>query len=301
MRLLLLLLATLVCTAKVTAVDSAPLKVVCTTTILADLARQVGGGRVEVVSLMRAGADPHTYQPTPDDVRLIADAQLVVVNGLGYEGWLDQLIAAAGVARDRVVIASAGIEGMTAGAHAHADGHEHGGDQDPHAWHDAKNGMRYVANLRDAFTAADAAGTADYAAWTELYQAELRVVDAWVKKQIATLPVERRVLVTSHDAMAYFARAYGLEVVPVEGITTGQEPDPARFAKLITLLRTRGVPAVFIESSANPKVVERLGTEAGARLGGILLADSLDLPGRLGDSYLGMFAHNARTIVGALK
>jgi len=301
MRPFLLLLASVVLTTGVIAADTAPLKVVCTTTILADLARQVGGGRVEVVSLMRAGADPHTYQPTPDDVRLIAGAQVVVVNGMGYEGWLDQLIAAAGVTRERVVVASTGIEAMTAGAHRHADGHDHGGDQDPHAWHDAKNGMRYVANLRDAFTAADAAGATDYAAWTELYQAQLRVVDAWVKKQIATLPSERRVLVTSHDAMSYFARAYGLEVVPVEGITTGQEPDPASFAKLITLLRTRGVSAVFIESSANPKVVERLGIEAGARLGGILLTDSLDLPGRLGDSYLGMFAHNARTIVGALK
>ncbi|MBA3699021.1 MAG: zinc ABC transporter substrate-binding protein [Planctomycetes bacterium] len=291
----------LVFAAVLAAADNAPLKVVCTTTILADLARQVGGGRVEVVSLLKPGADPHTFQPSPDDVRLIASARLVVVNGLGYEGWLDQLISAAGVSRERVVIASTGVEPMTAGAHAHADGHDHGGDQDPHAWHDAKNGMRYVANLRDAFTAADAAGTGDYAAWCDLYQAQLRVIDAWMKKQIATLPSERRVLVTSHDAMAYFARAYGLEVVPVEGITTGQEPDPARFAKLITLLRTRGVPAVFIESSANPKVVERLGTEAGARLGGVLLADSLDLPGQLGDSYLGMFAHNARTIVSALK
>lgn len=301
MRPFLLLLATLFCGAVVAAADSAPFKVVCTTTILADLARQVGGGRVEVVSLIRPGADPHTYQPTPDDVRVIADARLVVVNGLGYEGWLDQLITAAGVPRERVVTASSGIDPMTAGAHKHAEGHEHEGEQDPHAWHDAKNGMRYVTNLRDAFATVDAAGTADFAAWAELYQAQLRVIDAWVKKQIASLPAERRVLVTSHDAMAYFARAYGLEVVPVEGITTGQEPDPARFAKLITLLRTRGVPAVFIESSANPKVVERLGTEAGARLGGTLLADSLDLPGRLGDSYLGMFAHNARTIVGALR
>jgi zinc/manganese transport system substrate-binding protein len=296
MRAILLLLAVAV----MSAADAMPFRVVCTTSILADLARQIGGGRVEVVSLLKPGSDPHSWQPTPDDVRLIAGARLVVVNGFGYEGWLDQLISAAGIARDRVVVASAGVEPMTAGAHAHGDGHDHG-DQDPHAWHDARNGMRYVANLRDAFTAVDAAGAVDYAAWTELYQAELRVVDAWVKKQIATLPAERRVLVTSHDAMAYFARAYGLEVVPVEGITTGQEPDPARFAKLITLLRTRGVPAVFIESSASPKVVERLGTEAGARLGGTLLADSLDVPGRLGDSYLGMFAHNARTIVGALK
>lgn len=297
MRLFLLLLATVA----LSAAEPVPLRVICTTTILADIARQVGGGRIEVVSLIKAGADPHTYQPTPDDVRLIASARVVVVNGLGYEGWLDQLIAAAGVTRERVVVASTGVEAMTAGDHAHAEGHHHESDQDPHAWHDAKNGMRYATNLRDAFSALDAAGTADYAAWTDLYLGQLRVVDAWVKKQIATLPTERRVLVTSHDALGYFARAYGLEVVPVEGITTGQEPDPARFSALITLLRSRGVPAVFIESTANPKVVERLGKDAGAHLGGTLLSDSLDVAGHLGDSYLGMFAHNVRTIVSALK
>jgi zinc/manganese transport system substrate-binding protein len=283
------------------AADKAPLRVVCTTTILADLARQVGGSRVEVLSVMKAGVDPHTYQPTPDDVRVIASAQLVIVNGLGYEGWLDQLIAAAGVGRERVVVASTGVEAITAPGHDHADGHHHAGDQDPHAWHDAKNGMRYAANLRDAFVAADPVHASDYQAWTDLYQAQLRVMDAWVKKQIATLPVERRVLVTSHDALAYFARAYGLEVVAVEGIATGQEPDPAHFSALITLLRQRGVPAVFIESTANPKVVERLGAEAGARLGGTLLSDSLHIQGRLGDSYLGMFAYNTRMIVSGLQ
>ena len=295
MRPLLLLLLTGVAMA---AAEATPLRVVCTTTILTDIARQVGGDRIEALSLMKAGADPHTYQPTPDDVRLIASARLVVVNGLGYEGWIDQLIAAAGVGRERVVVASSGVEAMAAGGHAD---HPHQGDQDPHAWNDARNGMRYAANLRDAFSSADAPGSADYAAWTDLYQGQLRMVDAWVKKQVASLPAERRVLVTSHDALGYFARAYGLEVVPVEGITTGQEPDPARFSALITLLRSRGVPAVFIETTASPKVVERLGIDAGAHLGGILLTDSLDVAGTIGDSYLGMFAHNARTIVSALK
>jgi zinc/manganese transport system substrate-binding protein len=283
------------------AVDNPSLRVVCTTTILADIARQVGGAHIEVVSLMKAGVDPHTYQPTPDDVRVIASAQLVVVNGLGYEGWLDQLITAAGVGRERVVVASTGVEAITASGHDHDDGHHHVGEQDPHAWHDAKNGMRYAANLRDALVTVDPAHVNDYQAWTDLYQAQLRVMDAWVKKQIATLPIERRVLVTSHDALAYFARAYGLEVVAVEGIATGQEPDPAHFSALITLLRQRGVPAVFIETTANPKVVERLGIEASAQLGGTLLSDSLQLPGRLGDSYLGMFAYNTRVIVSGLQ
>jgi zinc/manganese transport system substrate-binding protein len=294
---LFLLLSLLV---SMSAAEAIPLRVVCTTTILGDIAKNIGGTRVDVVSLVKAGVDPHTFQPSPEDVRIIATARVVVVNGLGYEGWLDQLITTAGVPRERVVIASNGIEAMTAGAHRH-DGHNHGGDQDPHAWHDAKNGMRYAANIRDALTLVDPVGEKDFAAWTELYQAQLRVMDAWIRKQVATVPPERRVLVTSHDALSYFARSYGLEVIPVEGITTGQEPNPAQFSALIAELRKRAIPAVFIETSASPRTVERLGSEAGARLGGVLLADSLDIPGHLGDSYLGLFMHNTRVIVGALQ
>jgi zinc/manganese transport system substrate-binding protein len=252
------------------------------------------------VSLLKAGADPHTFQPSPDDVSVIASARIVVMNGLGYEGWVEQLIKQAGTPRDRVVVATTGIEPMTAGAHHHGN-HEHGGDQDPHAWHDAKNGMRYVTNIRDALIAADPAGEKDFAAWAELYQAQLRVMDAWIRKQVATIPPERRVLVTSHDALSYFARSYGLDVVPVEGIATGQEPNPARFSELIATLRKRGIPAVFVENSVNPRTVERLGVEAGARLGGVLLTDSLAASGHLGDNYLGLFMHNTRTIVGALQ
>ncbi len=282
------------------AAETVPLRVVCTTTIISDIVKQVGGTRVQVVSLLKPGVDPHTFQPSPDDVSVIASARVVVVNGLGYEEWIEQLIKQAGMPRDRVVVATTGIEPMTAGAHRH-DGHAHGSDQDPHAWHDAKNGMRYAANIRDALITADPAGEKDYSAWTELYQAQLRVMDAWIRKQVATIPPERRVLVTSHDALSYFARSYGLEVVPVEGIATGQEPNPARFSELIATLRKRGIPAVFVENSASPRTVERLGLEAGARLGGVLLADSLDTAGRLGDSYLGLFMHNTRVIVGALQ
>jgi zinc/manganese transport system substrate-binding protein len=297
MRVLVLFLLSVL---PVMAVESTPLRVVCTTTILRDIAQQVGGIRVEAVSLLKAGADPHTFQPAPDVSRLIAAADMVVINGLGYEGWIEQLIIQAGVSRERLVVASAGVEPMTAGAHAH-NGHGHKDHQDPHAWHDAKNGMIYAANLQKAFTAADPAGSADFAAWSELYQAHLRTVDFWIRKQIATIPPERRVLVTSHDALSYFARCYGLEVIPVEGITTGQEPDPASCSALIADLRKRQIPAVFIESTASPRVVERLGKEAGARLGGTLLADSLDLPGRLGSTYIGMFMHNTRIIVMGLQ
>ena len=297
MRLALLLLVSLVAVGA----ESAPLRVVSTTTVLADIVRQIGGGRVESLSLLKPGSDAHTYQPTPDDVKLIASAQVVVVNGLGFEGWIDQLIAAAGGQRP-VVVASTGVEPMTAGVRAEGSaGHQHTHGADPHAWQDAKNGMLFVANIRAALAAADPAGADDYAAWADAYSAQLRVVDAWIRKQVSSLPAERRVLVTSHDALGYFGRAYGLEVVPVEGIATGQEPDPARVVALIALLRQRQVKAVFIESVANPKVVERIGAEGGAHLGGSLFTDSLDLPGRPAGTYIGMFLANVRTIVDGLR
>ena len=292
MRHVLLLLT--ICVAAV-GTESAPLRVVSTTTVLADIVRQIGGGRVESLCLLKPGTDAHTYQPTPDDVKLIASAQVVVVNGLGFEGWIDQLIAAAGGQRPVVV-----AEPRPADADGDA-GHQHTHGVDPHAWQDAKNGMLFTANIRAALAAADPAGAEDYAAWADAYTAQLRVVDAWIRKQISSLPAERRVLVTSHDALGYFGRAYGLELVPVEGVVTGQEPDPTRVVALIALLRQRQVKAVFIETVANPKVVERLGAEGGAHLGGSLFTDSLALPGRPAGTYIGMFLSNVRTIVDGLR
>ena len=285
-RLLLpLLLGLLLAAPAPGAAEPIPLRVVATTTMLADIVRQVGGGRVAVTSLLAPGVDGHTWQPAPDDLQRLAAARLVVVNGLGFEAWLDQVIANAGT-KPNVVVASAGVT-------------PRGGD--PHAWQDARNGMRYAQAIGAALAAADPAGADDYAAWTEAYVAQLRVVDAWVRKQIATLPATARVLVTSHDALGYYGQAYGLEVIAVEGIATGQEPDPQHVADLIALLRARHVKAVFIETVASPKVVEQIGAEGGAALGGSLFSDSLDVPGSPAGSYIGMFLANTRTIVDGLR
>ncbi len=283
--LLTLLLGMVSVSATVEAAEPSPLRVVASTTMLADIVRQVGGARVAVTSLLAPGVDGHTWQPAPADIQRIATARLVVVNGLGFEGWLDQVIANAG-ARPTVVVASTGVT-------------PRGGD--PHAWQDARNGMRYAQAIGAALAAADPAGADDYAAWTEAYVAQLRVVDAWVRKQIASLPPTARVLVTSHDALGYYGLAYGLEVIAVEGIATGQEPDPQHIAGLITLLRARHVKAVFIESVASPKVVEQIGAEGGAALGGSLFSDSLDVPGAPAGTYIGMFLTNTRAIVDGLR
>jgi zinc/manganese transport system substrate-binding protein len=271
--------------------EGAPLRVVCANTILADIVHQLGGDRVSAISLVAAGADPHSWEPTPADIGVIAGARLVVVNGLGLEGWLAHAVASSGAAAT-VVVASAGIAALP-GAAAHG--------VDPHAWQDAGNGQAYARTIRDALIAADPAGSDDYAAWAEIYLAELRAVDAWVRQQIARLPAERRILVTSHDALGYFARAYGMEIRTVEGMAPGQEPDAAHIAELIALIRARQLRAVFIETMGSAKVIERIGAEGGAVLGGRLYSDSLAAPGEQASTYLGMFLANTRTIVRALR
>lgn len=275
-----------------TASDSHPLRVVCANTILADIAHQVGGDRIVAISLLKPGVEVHAWEPTPDDITLIGSAGLVVVNGLGLEGWLDRAISSSGISAP-VVRASAGIEPLTvSGANLSVD---------PHAWQDASNGMRYARTIRDALSAVDPDGSADYTAWTQAYEGQVRVVDAWVKQQIAALPANQRVLVTSHDALGYFAKAYGMEIQPVEGIAPGQEPDAAHIAALISVIRTRHVHAVFIEDLTSSKVIEQIGREGGARLGGQLYSDSLAESPHLASTYLGMFLANARTIVAALR
>jgi zinc/manganese transport system substrate-binding protein len=273
------------------------LRVVTTTTILADMVRQIGGDRVQVSSLLKPGIDAHIYQPGPEDLKSLAGAAVVVVNGLGLEGWLGNLVSTSGF-QGRQVIATTGITPLGCDHH---EGHEAHGGVDPHAWQDAANGLHYARNICAGLSAADPLGAADYAAWTEAYCGQLRVLDAWIRKQITTIPPDRRVLVTSHEALAYFGRAYGLEMHAMEGTATGQEPNARHLAELIALIRTRRIGAVFIENTANPATVERLGRDAGTTSGGRLVCDGLDGPGGPADTYIGMFLVNTRTIVRGLS
>jgi zinc/manganese transport system substrate-binding protein len=235
-------------------------------------------------------------------VALVTPAAVVVENGLGLEGWLTGLVASSGF-RGRRVIASAGIPPLAGSACTHP-GHDHQGHghatADPHAWQDLANGIRYAQNIRDGLIAADPAGSADYTAWCEAYCGQLRVLDAWVRRQIATIPPAARVLVTSHAALSYYGHAYGLEVHAVDGLSTGQEPDARQLATLITLVRERRLGAVFVENVANPAAVERLAREAGTTIGGRLVSDGLDGPGQPADTFVGMFLVNTRTIVRGL-
>jgi zinc/manganese transport system substrate-binding protein len=292
------------------AAENAPrLRVVATTTILADIARQVGGDRVAVQALLPARADVHGYEPTPADVAAVGSAQLVIINGLGLEGWLERLVHEA-KAGTRVVTASERIEPLVVeGGHDHDEhdhdehdhGHDHGGS-DPHAWLDARNGALYAEHLGEAFAAADPAGAEDYRAWAAIYAAQLRLIDAWIRREIAAIPEPQRALITTHDSLGYFARAYGLRVLPLRGSDPAHEPDAAGLAALIARAREAGVRAAFLEDGAEgDRMVAQVAKEAGIAIGGSLFTDALAPAGEPGDSYVGMLVLNARAVVRGLR
>ncbi|MGC4075380.1 MAG: zinc ABC transporter substrate-binding protein [Nibricoccus sp.] len=280
--------------------------VVSTTTILDDFVRTLGGDAINARCLLAPGHDPHGYDPTPADIRQLAQADLIVVNGLGFETWLEKLIQNSG-SRGTVVTASVGITPLRAeeddhhdhSTHDHAH-HDHG-EIDPHAWHDLRLAARYVGNIRDALikltpASADAINTRAAA-----YLAELTALDGQFRKTITAIPAARRKLVTSHDSLRYLGKAYGLEIIPISGLRPDQEPSAKQLASVVKLIRREKVPAIFIESTTNPKIPVLLAKEAGVTVINELYTDSLGAPGTPGATFLGMTRTNIETIASALK
>jgi zinc/manganese transport system substrate-binding protein len=266
-----------------------PLKVVASFSILADMVKAVGGDKVEVQSLIGADADAHAYQPTPADAKAVAGAQVVVVNGLGFEGWLGRLVKSA-ESKAMVVTASQGIKTVKA-----AGGHGHGA-ADPHAWQDLGRGQTYVRNIAAALAKADAANAAIYQANAERYLAELAQLDAWVKAELGAIPAAKRKVITSHDAFAYFSDAYGVSFLSPVGVSTEKEPTAKDVAKLVRQVKSSGVKAIFVENMTDARLVEQLAKESGAVIGGTLFADALSKPGGMADSYVKMFRHNVAVL-----
>jgi ABC-type Mn2+/Zn2+ transport system ATPase subunit/ABC-type Zn uptake system ZnuABC Zn-binding protein ZnuA len=266
-------------------------RVVATTTFLADMARQIAGPHQPVGSLLPAGTDPHIYEPVPATSRQIVAAELILVNGLTLEGWLQKLIDQSGT-QARVVIVSEGVA-----ANRSAD---YAGASDPHAWMDPRNAIRYCQNIRDALSSWDPAHAAAYARNYEAYAQQLRELDQWIETQIGQIPRHRRVLITSHDAFRYYARRYGLAVYPLMGTTTEAEVQAADMRALSRLIAERDVTAVFPESTINPKLLEQLARERHIQVGDKLYGDSLSEPGGPADSYLSMLRHNTTAVVNGL-
>ena len=278
---------------------AAPLNVVATFSILADMTQRVGGDRVQVHPLVGQDADAHVYQPTPADAKKIAQATLVVANGFGFEGWIDRLIKSSGY-RGKVVLASQGIKTIS---HPHEKGnqHDHNGDIDPHGWQDLTNALRYVDNINQALSEVDPAGREAYLANATKYKQELSALDAELRASFNAIPAERRKVVTSHDAFAYFSRAYGISFISPVGINTETEPSAADVGRIIKQIKREHIPAVFMESISDPRLLERIRQESGAKIGGTLYSDTLSKPDGPASTYLSMMRHNARTLAAALS
>lgn len=273
------------------ALAAKPVKVVSFSTILTEIASDIGGDKVDVVGLVKPNIDPHEYQPTPADLEQLSDAQLILASGKNLEHYLDKLSASA----------AATTQLVKAGDHFASLQLEEAGQmvQDPHWWHSVGNVEKATRVVRDALIQIDPPDKAVFTKNADAYLTKLAALDEWVREKVAELPRDKRKLVTSHDAFQYFARDYGFTIHSIEGVSTDQEPSAKQVNDLIDIIRQEGVKAIFLEDKLNPKVSSEITRDTGATIGGTLYADGLgDAPG---NTYEGMIKHNVTTIVDALK
>lgn len=292
-------LACAIAAAPAAAQEKAPdrLKLVATFSILGDFVKNVGGDRVEVASLVGPNGDAHVYQPTPGDAKTIADAKVVFTNGLGLEGWMTRLIKASGT-KAPIVAATKGIKPRKM-AHEEEQGHEHGGS-DPHAWQSVANAKIYVANVRDALVKADPAGKSAYEANASAYLAKLDALEKEVKEELARIPADRRKIITTHDAFGYFGQAYKIDFIAPQGVSTESEVSAKDLAAIISQIKKQKIPAVFLENVTDPRLLEQIAKETGAKIGGTLYSDALTDEKGPAPTYLDMMRHNIRTLSAAL-
>jgi zinc/manganese transport system substrate-binding protein len=277
------------------------INVVASFSILDDLVRNVGGERVSVTALVGPDGDAHVFTPAAKDAQAIRQAQLVVINGLGFEGWINRLMASAGFKGTRIV-ASHGVEPIAEETEHAEEKHQHSEEgQDPHAWQSVKNAKIYVANIRDGLIAADPAGKAEYEANAQAYLAQLDELDIYVRQSVAKLPAGNRTVITSHDAFGYFGHAYGLKFVAPQGISEQAEPSAEGVAALISQIKVEHVKTVFVENISNGQLLIQIARESGAKVGGRLYSDALSPADGPAPSYIQMVQYNIRTLTDGLK
>jgi len=264
------------------------LDVVASFSILADLVKNVGGDRINVVSLVGPNGDVHVYTPAPSDAKTNAEAKILFINGLGLEGWLPRLVQSAG-SKAMIATASDGVAPLQLGSAA-----------DPHAWQSVPNVRIYVANIRDALSSADPADEAVYRANADRYLKELDALDAEVRAAIAKIPSDRRKVITTHNAFGYFAAAYGIAFLAPVGVSTETEPSARDIALLIRQIKADKIPAVFLENLSDDRLIGRIASETGARAGGTLYSDSLTDEKGPAPTYIDLVRHNIKALTSAL-
>jgi len=271
-----------------------PVPVVASFSILGDLVRVVGAGRVHVTTLVGPDEDAHVFEPKPADARAIVQSRLLVTNGLGFEPWAQKLAKSAGY-KGEIVVVSKGVNAlaMTVGKGS--------AETDPHAWQDPNNVVLYVRNIFAALSKADPAGGDVYRANTAAYVKELQTLDAWAREQFAAIPPSRRKVITSHDAFGYLAARYQIKFLAPQGVSTDAEPSAKEVAQLIRQIQREKIKAVFVENMSNPKLLAQLSRDAGVRVGAALYSDALSGAGQPGATYLEMMRHNVAQLVAGMK
>jgi len=268
------------------------MKVAASFSILGDMVKQVGGDRVDVVTFVGPNGDAHVYEPTPADAKALSESKILFINGLGLEGWMTRLENSSGF-KGKVVTASTGVNPRKMVEDEKTI-------TDPHAWQSLANGKIYAANIRDALIAADPAGKATYEANAKKFIDGMTAMEANVKAAVAKMPPERRKIITTHDAFGYFGSAYGMEFIAPEGVSTESEASAQDVAKIITQIKKEHIPAVFLENVTDKRLLERIGAESGARIGGTLYSDALTDEKGAAPSYLDMMRHNVKQLAAAL-
>lgn len=287
------------------------LNVVASFSIIGDFARNVGGDRVTITTIVGPDGDAHVYEPTPADAKAMAKADVVLVNGLHFEGFLQRLVETSGT-KAGVVELTKGVtplefkpefaeedEGHDAAEAGDAHDHSHG-NIDPHAFQSIANARIYVANIADAFCAADAAGCDTYRTNASAYTGKLDALEKEMKEAVAAIPAEKRTVITSHDAFGYFEHEYGLTFRAPEGISTEAEPSAADVARLIDQVKAEKAAAVFVENITNQRLIEQIASETGLKIGGTLYSDALSPADGPASTYIDLMEHNIATIKGAI-
>ncbi|WP_119302357.1 metal ABC transporter solute-binding protein, Zn/Mn family [Dongia deserti] len=287
------------------------LAVVATFSILGDLTQRIGGDHVQVLTLVGPNGDAHVFQPGPKESAALGKASVLIANGLGFEPWLHRLEESSGF-KGKLLVATEGITPLAGaeehegeeeeheGEEAHEEHHDHGGT-DPHAFQNLSNALVYVTNIAKGLSEAAPAHAADFKLNADKLSAEIAALDAQLKADFAAIPQERRRVLTSHDAFQYFGRAYGIEFISVQGVSTEAEASAEDLAKIVRQARDGHLSAIFLENMSDPRLAETVAQESGIRVGGELYADALSDPTGPAPDYLSLVRYNAKQLLAAMQ
>lgn len=270
-----------------------PIKVVASFSILGDMVKTIGGEQVEVTTIVGPNQDTHVYEPRPQDAINMANADMVFINGLGFEGWMERLVEASGF-KGKAVIATSGLRSIEM---------EEKGKviDDPHAWHNPDNALIYVKNIKKALIAHDPDNKEVYEKRALEYLHQIKDISTWAREELSQLSTPLKKVITAHDAFGYMARAYNIKFMAPVGLSTESEPSAKTIANILKQIRETGIRAVFIENISNPRIIQQISDEAGIQVTGVLYSDALSEPGTEGDTYLKLMRHNISTLVKAMQ